>query len=105
MDGETKLVRRTCDISRKSAPLWATICLVLSVANEILAAAVYQAVGKDERLTVSSVRAVLDELATHPSDCACGTCCWVEKANDAEIFWAAKVWQAQGRRTQRLANR
>jgi hypothetical protein len=82
----------------------ATIGLMLSIANEIVAAEVYQRVG-GEPITMATVRQTMDELAAHPWGCGCGPCAWVEGANLVEVFWGARTWARQGRRREQLARR
>jgi hypothetical protein len=76
--------------------------MALSPAHEVVGLVVYQRAG-DEPISMATVHDVLARLAAHPSDCSCGSCLWVGKADPVKTWRAALSWQRQAAAAARLA--
>jgi hypothetical protein len=78
--------------------------VLLVARTELIAADVYTHAA-DEPITMTLVRARLDELATHPGHCCCGLCHAARTVTAAAVYRTANTWAWQVRMTRARALR
>ena len=78
--------------------------MAFSPAHEVIGLAVCQR-AEGKRITMALVHSAMAELGGHPSDCSCGSCPWVGKADPVKAWRAALYWRRQAAAAAHLARR